>query len=290
MALSGYVPAADDQLEFQDFPEDEVGPAAPNSFTGLPDPHDAEEKDDLLTGDRTQASFWTFEYYQAFFDVDTHQVMSRLLGSFIPRLHSNYLQTYIRPNPDLYGPFWVCATLICTIAISGDLAAFMQTSGKMDFAWQADFKKVSIAATAIFCYAWLVPLILWALLWFRGSSSSYTFLEIACVYGYSLTVYVPISILWVIPFVWLRWLLLVIGTSTSGFVLLWAFWPAVRDEGKKIIGIGCMLLVGLMHVGLAIGFLLYFFQVPEYTTGSTITPAANTTMSTTTTKMPSNVT
>jgi len=27
----------------------------------------------------------------------------------------------IRPNPDLYGPFWLCMTLIFTTAISGNI-------------------------------------------------------------------------------------------------------------------------------------------------------------------------
>lgn len=48
-------------------------------------------------------SFWTFEYYQQFFDVETTQVGSRILGSMLPRPGGNYLDSHIRPNPDLYG-------------------------------------------------------------------------------------------------------------------------------------------------------------------------------------------
>lgn len=54
---------------------------------------------------------------------------------------------------------------------------------------------VTIAATAIFSYAWLVPLALWGFLLWRNNKVmnlvTYSFMEIVCVYGYSLSIYVP---------------------------------------------------------------------------------------------------
>lgn len=54
---------------------------------------------------------------------------------------------------------------------------------------------VTIAATAIFSYAWFVPLALWGCLLWRNNkimnSVSYSFIEIVCVYGYSLAIYIP---------------------------------------------------------------------------------------------------
>lgn len=57
---------------------------------------------------------------------------------------------------------------------------------------------VSIAATVIYAYAWLVPLALWGFLLWRNSKVmsivSYSFLEIVCVYGYSLFIYIPTAV------------------------------------------------------------------------------------------------
>lgn len=57
---------------------------------------------------------------------------------------------------------------------------------------------VSIAATIIYAYAWLVPLALWGFLMWRNSKVmsivSYSFLEIVCVYGYSLFIYIPTAV------------------------------------------------------------------------------------------------
>lgn len=57
---------------------------------------------------------------------------------------------------------------------------------------------MSIAATVIYAYAWLVPLALWGFLVWRNTKVmnivSYSFLEIVCVYGYSLFIYIPTAV------------------------------------------------------------------------------------------------
>jgi len=57
----------------------------------------------LKDGEKKSASFWTFEYYQQFFDVETRDVFGRVLGSMTPLPSKRYLDQNIRPNPDLYG-------------------------------------------------------------------------------------------------------------------------------------------------------------------------------------------
>ena len=47
---------------------------------------------------------------------------------------------HLKPMPDFYGPFWVCVTLIFSIAISGNLADFFESLGA-DTDWEYDFKK-----------------------------------------------------------------------------------------------------------------------------------------------------
>ena len=58
----------------------------------------------------------------------------------IPRLNNNFLLNEIKPNPDLYGPFWIAITLIFTTAISGNVASFFQNIGQ-SYTWQTDFHK-----------------------------------------------------------------------------------------------------------------------------------------------------
>jgi protein YIPF1/2 len=87
-------------------------------------------------------SFFQIEYYQQYFNVTSKDVMKRVLGSMVPRLNSNYLLNEIKPNPDLYGPFWIAITLIFTTAIMGNIVSFFQNFGQ-PYTWTTDFHKGS---------------------------------------------------------------------------------------------------------------------------------------------------
>ncbi|XP_072853747.1 protein YIPF1 isoform X2 [Pogona vitticeps] len=206
---------------------------------------------------------------------DKTEVLDRIKGSVFPVPGKNFVRLYIRSNPDLYGPFWICATLVFVIAISGNLSKFFIHVGKPAFHYVPDFQKVSIAATAIYAYAWLVPLALWGFLMWRNNKVvnivSYSFLEIVCVYGYSLFIYIPTAILWIIPQKALRWVLVVFALCLSGSVLVMTFWPAVRDDNRRI-AVATVVTVVLLNALLAVGCLAYFFDAPELDIPPTVLP------------------
>lgn len=214
----------------------------------------------------TSSNFWSLTFYQQLFDIDTVDVRNRLMYSMLPVPGKSFLQHHIRPRPDLYGPFWVCVTLVFSIAISGNVADFLQKSVAMDdHKWHYDFHKVSLAATAVFSYASILPASLYGFLWWAGgagaSGAALSFLELVCLYGYSLSIYVPVSILWLIQVSWWQWLCVLLGAGLSGAVLFTPLWPAVRDGASK----GAWVVMGIvlcLHLLLACGFMLYFFHVP----------------------------
>lgn len=230
------------------------------------DQETSDDREKLLSEQKKDAAFWTFEYYQKFFDVDTYHVKERILGSVMPWPKKNFVHVYLRRNPDLYGPFWICTTLVFAIAISGNISTFLVKFGNSEFKYTPEFRKVTIAATAIFSYAWLVPLALWGVLLWRSNKVmnlvSYSFMEIVCVYGYSLAVYIPAVVIWILPFPWLQWLSIAIALCLSGSVLVMTFWPAVRDDHPKVY-IAILSTIVAFNVLLAIGCKMYFFSKPE---------------------------
>ncbi|XP_030052881.1 protein YIPF2 [Microcaecilia unicolor] len=234
------------------------------SFNREEEEGSGEETDqtELLGKKQQQPGFWTFEYYQTLFDIDTKQVLNRIMGSLLPLPGKNFVRHHLRNTPDLYGPFWICATLVFTVAFSSNLHRLFQRSNST-FHYHPEFNKVTIAAIAIFGYAWLVPLGLWGFLqWRKGSSmavSSYTLLETICVYGYSLFVYIPTAFLAVAPYEWLGWILLSFAMIVSGSVLLLTFWPSVRGDTRlaALLTVTCIIT---LHALLTLGCKLYFFS------------------------------
>lgn len=227
-------------------------------------------------------SFWSLEYYQKFFDVDSREVMDRIVASITPKWDST-LKHHLRTKPDLYGPLWISVTLVFTIAISGNIANYLQHANSIKYHWRYDFHLVSYAATVICLYVTLLPSILWGLLkWstqvtdIEGLNEDVTpgVLELICVYGYSLFIYIPVSVLWSIQINFLQWSLLLSATFISGSVLLLTLMPALRlSRHKLFLSIGIL----LCHLLLAAGFMLYFFHVPTVTTPTETPPIANVT-------------
>ncbi|XP_075234587.1 protein YIPF1 [Lycorma delicatula] len=260
--------SAESRLQFQDFPADDTNGVAKldidSSYSqfpstsasiddGLSKPLDDSDKNQYL-------SLLSIEYYQRLFDVNTDQVVERIIWAMIPKPGVNYLQHHIGSKPDLYGPFWICVTLVFTIAISGNLANFLQTEATHShYHWKYDFHAVTFSASAIFAYAWILPVVLWAIIKWQGSQESHVgLIELLCVYGYSLSIYVPLSVLWVIQIGWLQWLLVLLGAAMSGSVLVTAVWPAFKDRSALLLAA----ILGF-HLLLATGFMLYFFHAPS---------------------------
>ncbi|XP_076760198.1 protein YIPF1 [Xylocopa sonorina] len=274
-------------ISFQDFPsinhEGNIGQAqlsintsSHQSFNNLSnDPTGIGIIEDLQgMPDRNEATsshnFWTIEYYQKYFNVSTNDVVERIKRSMFPHGSENYLISHIRPNPDLYGPFWICVTLIFAIAISGNLANYLQTANSSKYHWRYEFHIVSYAATCIFLYAWLLPLTLWgALMWTTSARNTEeeliesvptpSLLELLCLYGYSLAIYIPVAFLLTIQIEWLRWTLVVVTSFLSGGVLLRSLLPLISGRYRIIYIVA---ILG-MHLLLAAGFMLYFFRVPS---------------------------
>jgi len=129
---------------------------------------------------------------------------------------------------------------------------------------------VTLAATAVFSYAGLVPASLYGFLWWSSSgvgTATLSFLELVCLYGYSLAIYIPVSLLWLVQVSWWQWLCVLAGAGMSGYVLFLPIWPAVRDQAAKSAVI-VMVVVLALHLLLACGFMLYFFHVPAVAAGA----------------------
>ncbi|KAM3719744.1 Protein YIPF1 [Dirofilaria immitis] len=251
-------------LQFQDF-----GPGTVNPNNDPRLPGETGDQSYLFTSDAMRdrnsiarkKNFFSFEFYQQYFDVDTDQVLSRILHSMLPQFRSNFITDHIQPLPDLWGPFWISVTLIFSTAICGNLAKYIQTSGaNADYQYGSDFRLVTGASTIIFCYVVLVPFLLYSLFWYRKSYLQYSYLDILCAYGYSLSIFVPVSVLWVLQAQWFRWILIFLSVVLSGSVLANSIWPAIRNDRNKAIVLGTILSILLLHSLVAVGFKEYYFD------------------------------
>jgi protein YIPF1/2 len=72
-------------------------------------------------------------YYQQYFNVDTSDVKDRLIATFTFFKAEPTFLNLIGDTPDLYGPFWIAATLIFSISVTSNLARSLENGYDYDF-------------------------------------------------------------------------------------------------------------------------------------------------------------
>ena len=66
-------------------------------------------------------------FYQPYFDVDTEDVLSRILNAiFYCQRNENFL-TLIGDKPDAYGPIWISTTLVFIVAVVSNISGWLSS-------------------------------------------------------------------------------------------------------------------------------------------------------------------
>eukprot|EP00127_Corallochytrium_limacisporum_P003625 Clim_evm13s151 gene=Clim_evmTU13s151 len=202
-------------------------------------------------------SIFSIDYYSQFFDVDTPMVIERSKLAATP-WDSSFFER-LGKAPDLYGPFWIATTLVFAMGIFANLSEALSAHEN----WRYDFTKISLGATFVYGYLIIVPAGLWG--WLRYNNAPMPILELVCLVGYSLVVYLPISLLCVLNFEWLRWILILAGFLFSGIVQAINLGSELREADMKTLRISQVICL-LTALGMSLGFKFYFFAYQKSTT------------------------
>ncbi|XP_050381850.1 LOW QUALITY PROTEIN: uncharacterized protein LOC126798830 [Argentina anserina] len=228
-SVSGSVPAAvpdpgHHTVKFQDshlqtFPPSE---AQGKISSGARPPRDADDtfSKPVSGSDEPQQSGWlrTFSVstYKAYFDVDTSDVLERIKDSLLP--YSGAFNEKTTNNPDLYGPFWICTTLIFVAAAIGTFVTYVAHKVKSQ-EWSYDINVVQWSAGLFYGYVTIVPLVLYVII--NVFSAPAGLVHLFCLYGYSLFVFIPALCLSVVPLEIFRWVIAgVAGIMSATFVAI----------------------------------------------------------------------
>lgn len=205
----------------------------------------------------TTSSFWQVEYYQGYFDVDTSTVIKRCYTTMIPTIAKDYIADQLSPAPDLYGPFWTLTTVIFSLFVFSGLASSITAylSGKQP---SYDFKLLSIAVGLVYSYGLGVPIILWLVLRYLGVSG-WSLVEAIAIFGYGQFIWIPVSLLCVIPVKLVRLVLVGGAFGLSGYFLVANVYPILATAEAKATRL-LVIIIAALHAALAICFQVLFFS------------------------------
>jgi protein YIPF1/2 len=195
--------------------------------------------------------------YQQYFDVDTVQVVDRLRRALSVK-NEMFFENDMRP--DMYGPFWLCTTLVFVMAAAGNLGSllsFVPSEDEQVFTY--NFSKLTVATSLLYGYCLVVPVTGW----FASKllmTEPFSLTELICIYGYSLAVYVPAAILCVLPMEILRWAIIAGAFIVSlKFITRNVRDVVIRqlDEARALM---ILVIVTALHGSLALFLKIYFYS------------------------------
>ncbi|KAH9967503.1 hypothetical protein BC827DRAFT_1264300 [Russula dissimulans] len=178
--------------------------------------------------DASKTSFWNVDYYQDHLDIDTKT------------------------------PFWTLTTLILALFVTSSLAHSLVSFVSSDPV-EYDFALLSTAVGLVYAYGIGVPLTFWAVLRYTSISEGWALVEAVAVSGYAMFVWIPLSILCIIPIPLLRWILCGVRFSLSGYFLVANIYPVLASADQKPVRL-LIIVIAVLHTAVALLFKVLSFS------------------------------
>ena len=189
-------------------------------------------------------------YLKPYFKLNSNDVKKRILTSFNPIKKSFFLQ--IQSNPDLYGPFWIFTTLVFILSAAGAMSQFLKGDENNYF---QNF--ISFAFSLVYIFGFGFPLVIVGVLKFYGEKGNY--LLLLCLYGYSFSCFVPVTLLCSCGINAIQWILLFYAIFNSSCFFIMNINEILNKLEIKMRYILLGIISSLQFILLLV-FKLYFFS------------------------------
>jgi hypothetical protein len=200
---------------------------------------------------------------QQLFDVNTEDVKLRLRLSLLPfQLQGDSADNVFRARPDFWGPLWIATTVALLMPVTGNFDLYMSmTDNEWDELLQC-YNLLTIAVGMVYGSLLAVPVTVRAIMMFCSTEEDtpVDFRHLTCVYGYSFTSVIPVSVLCLVPFALVRWIAVLMGLLTSLCFVKVTFWNDFAT-GRPWLK---WLITAVLATGQAIIFAtyrIYFFSI-----------------------------
>jgi hypothetical protein len=140
-------------------------------------------------------------------------------------------------------------------SLGASIAAYLSTDGTQ---YDYNFQLLSIAVSLVYVYGLALPILLWIALRYLGVGE-WSVIEAVAVWGYGQFVWIPVSVLCVIPVPIVRWSLVGVASVLSGWFLGANVYPILASAEAKATRL-IILVLAAIHFGIALSFKVLFFS------------------------------
>ena len=192
-----------------------------------------------------------FNWLKKYFQINSTDFFKRVGLSVIP-FNSKFYEL-VENSPDFYGPFWIYTSLIILVSSCGSLTRTIQ--GNRDTNFFQEF--IPTASILIYFIGFGVPIFL--ALFTKIFGGKLNIAPVICVYGYSYTIFLPITIICSIPYEFLQWILLAYAIFSSTSLIIRSLTRSLSSiqHGKKI---AVIVIICIFQTIIFFVLKLYFFK------------------------------
>ncbi|EEB97239.1 hypothetical protein MPER_03485 [Moniliophthora perniciosa FA553] len=141
------------------------------------------------------------------------------------------------------------------LCLAASVSSYLSDPGEQ---YDYNFTLLSIAVSLVYAYGIAVPVLLWVALRYLGVGE-WSVVEAMAIWGYSMFVWIPVSILCVIPVPMIRWALVLAAFASSGYFLVRNVYPILASGEAKAIRL-FIIGIAVLHAGIALSFKVLFFS------------------------------
>jgi heme/copper-type cytochrome/quinol oxidase subunit 4 len=181
-----------------------------------------------------------------------------VLNALLPWKFTTFYTDYAK-NPDLYGPFWILATVIAFLFISGNIQRYVSTKKGTKFEYH--FNVIPIATCVVYGVGFVLPLLMKLFLNSCGTKERPTpIAQTIGIYGYSFASYLLPVLICAAPVETLQWVIIGYSAIASTIFLVAGFWQDLKSNLSAKWRWLVILLLVLVQITLLLVFKLYFFK------------------------------
>ncbi|XP_035838991.1 protein YIPF1 homolog [Helianthus annuus] len=155
-----------------------------------------------------------------------------------------------------YGPFWICTTLIFVSASIGTSITYLADKIRHK-EWDYDIHMLTWSACVLYGYVVIVPITLYIVL--KYLSVPLGLVQLLCLYGYSLFVFIPAGCLSIVPVEMFRWVVVGVAGFMSAMFVASNLRSHIVSAGERWFWI--VSGITLLQLALSIVLKIYLFSV-----------------------------
>jgi len=208
------------------------------------------------TDSNPNARCWELAYYQPYFDIDTNSELLRVRKALLPFHDELFFGQH--EKPDLYGPFWIVATLGFLMAAMSNLSRYLFETQTDSTQWNSDIRKISEAFSFLYSGLVIIPGVTYLIL--RSWNENPSMIGLISLYGYSLVSFLPTCILCVMSFELVKWIGILTSLVLSLLFLARNIYNPLSQEKKEKPGYYVLGWLMMCQLVLSATLKFYFFK------------------------------